>query len=78
MDPLDLMTRARAGNRAAWDGSARQHQDAVFRLVYLFLGDPDEAEDVAQEAFIRAFNALDRFDTACPVRPWLLHMVTTP
>lgn len=47
------------------------HQQAIFRLAYLLLGDADEAEDVAQEAFIRAFYALDLFDLARPLRPWL-------
>lgn len=50
----------------------RQHQEPVFRLAYLLLGDPDDAEDVAQDAFIRAYQALDRFDTSRPVRPWLM------
>jgi RNA polymerase sigma-70 factor (ECF subfamily) len=47
---------------------------AVFRLAYLILGDPDDAEDVAQEVFIRAFGALNRFDASRPLRPWLLRI----
>ena len=50
----------------------REHQQAVFRLAYLRLGDAGEAEDMAQEAFLRAFRALDRFDPGRPLRPWLL------
>lgn len=50
------------------------HQTAVFRLAYLLLGDADEAEDVAQEAFIRALGALERFDSTRPLRPWLLRI----
>jgi RNA polymerase sigma-70 factor (ECF subfamily) len=52
----------------------RQHQTAIFRLAYLLVGDPDDAEDVAQEAFIRAYHALDSFDTSRPMRPWLLRI----
>jgi RNA polymerase sigma-70 factor (ECF subfamily) len=52
----------------------QQHQEAVFRLAYLLLGDADEAQDVAQEAFIRAFRALERFDSTRPLRPWLLRI----
>jgi RNA polymerase sigma-70 factor (ECF subfamily) len=48
------------------------HQEAVFRLAYLLLGDPDDAEDVAQEAFLRAWKSLWTFDAARPLRPWLL------
>src|SRR5260221_3698555 len=52
----------------------RQHQEAVFRLAYLLLGDAGEADDVAQETFIHAFKALNRFDTTRPIRPWLLRI----
>jgi RNA polymerase sigma-70 factor (ECF subfamily) len=48
------------------------HQEGAFRFAYLFLGDPRQAEDVAQEAFLRAFRSLDRFDPERPFRPWLL------
>src|SRR5689334_1059737 len=51
-----------------------EHQEAVFRLAYLLLGDPADAEDAAQETFIRAYRALDRFDVARPLRPWLMHI----
>jgi RNA polymerase sigma-70 factor (ECF subfamily) len=68
----DLIRRARAGDEAAYERLVRDHQEAVFRLAYLFTGDTHEAEDVAQEVFIRALNALDRFDDSRPLRPWLL------
>jgi RNA polymerase sigma-70 factor (ECF subfamily) len=69
-----LIASARQGDGAAWEALVRQYQEAVFRLAYLLLGDADEAEDVTQEAFIRAFRALDRFDTSRPLRPWLLQI----
>ena len=72
MSEADLIARARAGESAAWEALAREHQQAVFRLAYLILGDPADADDVAQEAFIRAYHALDRFDTSRAARPWLL------
>jgi RNA polymerase sigma-70 factor (ECF subfamily) len=48
----------------------------VFRLAYLLIGDTDEAEDIAQEAFIRAFRMLHRFDPERPLRPWLLRITS--
>ena len=54
----------------------RAHQEPVFRLAYLLLGDPDEAEDIAQETFLRAYRALRRFDTDRPLRPWLLRIAS--
>ncbi len=50
----------------------QEQQEAIFRLAYLLLGDASEAEDVAQEAFIRAFRYLKTFDSSRPLRPWLL------
>ena len=65
---------ARQGDEAAWERLIRLHQEPVFRLAYLLLGDPADAEDAAQETFIRAYRALDRFDASRPLRPWLLQI----
>jgi RNA polymerase sigma-70 factor (ECF subfamily) len=54
----------------------QRYQQAVFRLAYLQLGDQDDAADIAQETFIRAYKALDRFDGERPLRPWLLRIAT--
>lgn len=50
----------------------REHQEAVFRLAYLIVGDPADADDIAQETMIRAYRSLRRFDETRPLRPWLL------
>ena len=68
----ELIQRARRGNGRAWESLVQEHQQALFRLAYLMLGDASDAEDIAQEAFVRAFRALDTFDETRPVRPWLL------
>lgn len=68
----DLIRSALEGSGAAWEALMRTHQEPVYRFAYLLLGDPDEAEDAAQEAFIRAYKALDRFEPGRPLRPWLL------
>ena len=70
----DLIVRARRGEEAAWEALVLEYQQPIFRLAYLMLGDSAEAEDVTQEAFIRAFRALDRFDASRPLRPWLLQI----
>jgi RNA polymerase sigma-70 factor (ECF subfamily) len=74
VNETEQVTRAREGDEIAWVGLVRHHQEAVFRLAYLMLGDADDAQDVAQEVFIRAYRALDRFDEARPLRPWLLEI----
>ena len=72
MDESTLVRHAANGDAAAWESLMATHQEAVFRLAYLLLGDPDEAEDVAQESFLRAWRHLASFDLARPLRPWLL------
>ncbi len=71
-EEVQLVQAAQARNEAAWEALVRIHQEPVFRYAYLILGDRDEAEDTAQETFIRAFKALERFDASRPLRPWLL------
>jgi len=70
----ELIVHARNGDHAAYETLVREHEAAVFRLAYLILSDADAAQDVAQEAFVRAFQQLDRFDPARPFRPWVLRI----
>jgi RNA polymerase sigma-70 factor (ECF subfamily) len=72
----DLIHDARQGDDLAWEKLVRDHQEAVFRMAYLMLGDAHEAEDVAQETFVRAFRALHTFDAERALRPWLLRIAT--
>jgi RNA polymerase sigma-70 factor, ECF subfamily len=72
LDESTLIRQAVNGDAAAWESLMQQHQESVFRLAYLLLGDPDDAEDAAQEAFLRAWKYLNRFDATRPLRPWLL------
>jgi RNA polymerase sigma-70 factor (ECF subfamily) len=72
LDEAALVRHAANGDAAAWESLVDIHQEAVFRLAYLLLGDPDDAKDVAQESFLRAWRHLRGFDAARPLRPWLL------
>lgn len=53
----------------------RRYQDLAFRVAYVITGSAQEAEDAAQDAFVRAFRALGSFRRGAPVRPWLLTIV---
>jgi RNA polymerase sigma-70 factor (ECF subfamily) len=48
------------------------HQSAVYNLCYRMLGESREAEDAAQETFLRAYDQFGRYDPARPLKPWLL------
>jgi len=53
----------------------RRYQEAAFRAAFLVLRDVDEAQDAAQEAFVKAHKALNRFRRGHEFRPWLLRIV---
>ena len=76
MDEPTFIRHAVDGDIAAWEALMRAHQEAVFRLAYLIVGDPDDAEDVAQETFLRAWKHLRGFDATRPLRPWLLSIAS--
>lgn len=72
INETELVNSARQGNTLAWEQLVRCQQEPLFRLAYLILGDEAEAQDVAQEAFVRAYLKLDHFEAGRPLRPWLL------
>ena len=68
------MARARAGDADAFCGLVRRHAPVAVRTAAL-LGAGSDAEDVVQDAFVKAYRALGRFRTGAPFRPWLLRIV---
>lgn len=64
--------RVPSQDRDAFGVLVEEHQVAVYNLCYRMLGDPDLAEDAAQETFLRAYRAFHRFDPTRPVRTWFL------
>jgi RNA polymerase sigma-70 factor (ECF subfamily) len=77
--PLDseaaLVERARGGDAVAYGSLVRAHQDIAFRVACLAGGSASEAEEAAQEGFVKAWRALPRFRAGAPFRPWLLAIV---
>ena len=70
-DEAALLERAQAGDEAAFGRLVRLHERRVFATAVQMLGDRGEAEDAAQEAFLRAWRALDRFDGRSKLSTWL-------
>lgn len=75
MNEPTVIQRAQQGSDDAWLTLVRQHQDALFRLAYLLMGDEQIADDIVQETLIRAYRGLAGFDSTRPLRPWLLQIV---
>ena len=71
----DLFTRARRGEQAAYEEIVQRYQQVAFRTAYMITGSAAEAEEAAQDGFVKAFRALDRFRTGSNPRPWLLSIV---
>lgn len=66
-----LVQRVQAGDRAAFDLLVRKYQHRVLKLVSRFVSDAAEAEDVAQEAFLKAYRALASFRGDSAFYTWL-------
>jgi RNA polymerase sigma factor (sigma-70 family) len=71
----DLIAQARRGDAAAYADLVRRHQDVAFRTAMLITGHPQDAEEAAQDGFVKAWRALPRFRAGEPLRPWLLTIV---
>jgi len=70
-----LLRSARGGSADAFEQLFREHWPNAYRAALLVVHDQDAAEDIAQEAFLRAIRALDRFDRRRPFAPWLHRIV---
>ena len=71
-----LARAARAGDRAAFRRLVEMHMHAVHALGHRMLGSHDDADDVAQETFVRAYRALDRYDESYSFYTWLRTIAT--
>ncbi|MDX2138644.1 MAG: sigma-70 family RNA polymerase sigma factor [Chloroflexota bacterium] len=69
---LEWVSAALAGDQDAFAELVYTYQDAVYNLCYRMLYDRGEAEDAAQEAFLRAYLNLQRYDPARSFKTWLL------
>lgn len=75
-EEVDWVQKIRQGNDDAFVLLMERYQNAVYHLCYRMLGSPTEAEDAAQETFIRAYKAIDRYDTGRKFSTWLLSIAT--
>ena len=75
LDDAELVERAIEGDLRAYEELVECYRGIAHRTAYLLTGSAADAEDAAQEAFVKAFYALPRFRRGAPFRPWLLKIV---
>ncbi|PYQ80899.1 MAG: hypothetical protein DMG03_21315 [Acidobacteria bacterium] len=67
-----LIQRCLRGDQLAWDAIVKQYWRKVFNVAYKFVGKHDEAEDLAQDIFLKIFKSLDTFDRRANFQTWLI------
>ena len=72
LTPDRLIEQCLAGDQAAWDLIVRQNWRKVFNVAYKFVGKHDEAEDLAQDIFLKIFKALASFDRRANFQTWII------
>jgi len=75
-DEAGLVRDAQRGDAAAFAEIVRRYQHAVHRVAYALTRNAADADDLAQETFVRAYKALDRFRVGEPLYPWLARIAT--
>ncbi len=72
----DLIREAQKGSRTAFDSLVRQYDQAVLRLAMHLTGSEQDAQDVHQEAFLKAYRYIGNFRFECSFYTWLYRIVT--
>jgi RNA polymerase sigma-70 factor, ECF subfamily len=75
MADSDLITRAAGGDPAAFQALVERHRSMVYRIAYQFAGNHYDAEDIAQEVFIKVYRSLDKFRQDAQLTSWLYRIV---
>jgi RNA polymerase sigma-70 factor (ECF subfamily) len=71
LDDDELVERIRTGETALYDTLMRRHHQRLYRIARVMLRNPEEAEDVVQEAYVRAYTHLSQFAGAAKFSTWL-------
>ena len=71
LDEAALVAACLGGTREAFDVIVERHRRAIYQLCYRFVGNHEDASDLAQDVFIRAFRGLDRFRGQSSLGTWL-------
>jgi RNA polymerase sigma-70 factor, ECF subfamily len=76
MNDSELIRAAQRGDRAAFESLVRQYDQAVLRLAYHLIGSEADAQDIYQEAFLKAYRHIGSFRFECSFYTWVYRIVT--
>ena len=76
VDEQQLVLRARKGSQEAFRRLVERHMRRAYAIAYRFVNDHHEAEEIAQEAFVRAYESLDGFRAEAEFGTWLYRIIT--
>ena len=71
----DLISRAAGGDASAFQALVERHRTMVYRVAYQFAGNHHDAEDIAQEVFIKVYRSLDQFRQDAQLTSWMYRIV---
>jgi RNA polymerase sigma-70 factor (ECF subfamily) len=71
----DLISRAASGDASAFQALVERHRTMVYRVAYQFAGNHHDAEDIAQEVFIKVYRSLDKFRQDAQLSSWMYRIV---
>jgi len=74
-DDTEFIVQARRGDRAAFGELVKRYQRRAYAVAYGLVGNREDALELAQESFVKAYRAMNRFDTEMPFYPWLYRIV---
>ena len=77
LNDLELVRRSQSGNREAFSELVRRHQHLVYNVAYRFMRDATAAEDMSQEAFVKAYRLLKGFRGDCSFTTWMYRVTST-
>src|SRR3954471_15231493 len=75
MADAELIARAAGGDAAAFQALVERHRSMVYRVAFQFAGNHHDAEDIAQDVFIKVYRSLDRFRQDAQLSSWMYRIV---
>ena len=74
VEPNELLKRCREGNELAWESLVRQYQSRIYGIAYAYVGNAEDARDMAQDIFVQIYRKLDTCREPDRFLPWIIRI----